>query len=71
MRTFDNLFSKINKQIRQMSFMTLRKNLGAKYMDIIDGFELIMNRVTILFFTLFLQCEMSQMQICKVYVHFK
>ena len=54
-----------------MSFMTLRRNLGAKYMDIIDGFELIMNRVTILFFTLFLQCEMSQMQICKVYVHFK
>ena len=69
MRTFDNLFSKINKQIRQMSFMTLRRNLGAKYMDKVDGFELDAN--TILFFTLFLQCEMSQMQICKVYVHFK
>ena len=70
MRTFDNLLSKINKQIRQMYFMTLRRNLGAKYMDIIDGFEL-MDANTILFFTLFLQCEMSQMQICKVYVHFK
>ena len=70
MRTFDNLFSKINKQIRQMSFMTLRRNLGAKYMDKVDGFEL-MYANTILFFTLFLQCEMSQMQICKVYVHFK
>ena len=49
MRTFDNLFSKINKQIRQMSFMILRRNLGAKYMDIIDGFELIMNRVIEIF----------------------
>ena len=45
MLTFDNSFSKINKQIQQMSFMTLRRNLGVKYMDIIDGFELIMNRV--------------------------